>query len=130
MRCARLARSDNALLELREVSRLPDPNPVKGVYWLPCPVVPPPSYDQAVEVRAGPDYRVEATEVVESWTVRLKTQAELDADIEAAKEADVSAAEALNTIFKALFFMANEIRALKGQAALTRPQFRNFLKNL
>lgn len=36
----------------------------------------------------------------------------------------------VETVAKALFFMANEIRVLKGQAPLTAPQFRTFLKGL
>lgn len=36
----------------------------------------------------------------------------------------------LQTVAKAMFFMANEIRSLKGQNAITPQQFRGWLKDL
>lgn len=48
--------------------------------WLPAPVVPAPAYDISTQVLEGPAYEVQPTVIVESWNVRAKTQAELDAD--------------------------------------------------
>jgi len=49
----------------------------KPFRWLPLVVVDPP-VDGATEVKEGPDISVTATEVTKTWTVRPKTQAELD----------------------------------------------------
>ena len=130
MRCARLAIADNAIIEKREVLRLPDPNPVKGFYWLPCPAVPAPPFDPATEVRTRLADVVGPTEVVEGWDVRAKTQAELDAELEARKDAEADRIiDGMKALGKTLFLLVNDVRVLQGKQPITAAQFRQFLKD-
>ena len=117
-----LVRPDNTVD--RKASNI-DPNTgtKPGWRWLPVHLVNP-SFDPATQVKQGPVDAVEASRVVETYTVREKTAAELDAD----KDARVSAADRI--IGAALWDAINEIRALKvpPQPALTKAQYLNYLK--
>ena len=76
-------------------------------------------------VKTDTGYQLEADRVYRLITIRDKTQAELDAD------ADKEATQDLEfKTGKAMFRLANEIQALKGQQPLTVAQFKNWWKNL
>lgn len=67
----------------------------------------------------------ELGEVLAPYNIRPAAANVLD------KYKDAQAKElTIKTVAKALFFMANEIRALKGQNAITPQQFRGWLKDL
>jgi len=74
------------------------------------------------------------TGVARIITIRDKTQAELDAEIEAQKESAMDALEESNSRDKALaqaiFRLANDVRALEGKQPITPTQFRAYLKGL
>jgi hypothetical protein len=128
MRYARIV--DNAVAELRDFAIQPDPNPLKGLDWRPCPVVPRPVYDPATHVCTGPTYTIQADQVVEGWTVRAKTAEEIAAATEVAKEAAAREAEAIKQLFQAAFRINNDVRTLKGQNTWTRQEFRQWVKDL
>lgn len=128
MRYARIV--DNAAVEMRIFPVAPDPNPAKGLDWRPCPVIPKPVFDLTTQVCEGPIYTVASAQVVESWTVRLKTAEELAADLEAARELAVKQAESIKQLFLASFRINNDVRVLKGQAAWTKAEFRQWVKDL
>jgi len=99
-----------------------------GWRWLPCPVVTPPSYDPAAQVREGPTFTVGASSVTESYTVRAMTAQELS-------DAKDRAVEGINGVpfsplLRVLFNLNNRVRALEGQSALTVAQFRAAIKAL
>jgi hypothetical protein len=67
---------------------------------------------------------IHADRVERVRTIRDKTAQELDAD----KTARVDAVDRLQ--FEVMFLLINEVRTLKGQPEITRPQFKTFLKGL
>ena len=81
------------------------------------------------QIKEGPFFEVRTTDVRKYWTVRDKTQAELDAEqAELDERADdlenekgVSAKD--KTLFRILFDQENRIRTLEGQPTITRQQF-------
>ena len=83
------------------------------------------------QIKEGPVTTITATQVVDTWTVRDKTQAELDADT-AAKEAEKTSQidrDVNAMVGKALFKIVNEIRVLQSQATLTPAQFKTWFRN-
>ena len=54
-----------------------------GWRWLPVETVGGGSYDPETQVLEGPVYSVQVAKVVETFTIRTKTQTELDADKDA-----------------------------------------------
>lgn len=124
----RYARIENgAVVEKREFTVVPDPNPAKGLDWRPCPAATPPAYDAATQVRTGPTYVVGEQEVTEQWAVRPKTAQELAADDEARKDSELSALK--KAIFEGFFIHENRIRAREGQAPITRQQLLAWFRN-
>ncbi len=84
------------------------------------------TFNPATQVKVGPVTTVTPTEVVDTWTVRNKTQEELAAtDVELSSRIDDAIA---NVTGKVLFKMANSIRTLQGQAPFTPAQFRDWFK--
>ena len=82
--------------------------------------------DPIAQVKVGPVTTITATEVVDTWTVRAKTQAELDADAVAVSTRVKDSVE--NVTGKVLFKMMNAIRVLQGQAPFTPAQFRTWFE--
>lgn len=86
----------------------------------------------AAEVREGPVHEISGSEVTSTWTVRAKTQAELDAEAAAAaadKEAEIASSTDI-ILGKALFQVVNEVRAGQGKRKLTKSQFLDWLRSL
>lgn len=83
MRFARIDTVTGAIGEFVERDVKPDDIPHKNIRWLPAPRVASPEFDPAAQVLDGPFYAVTDREVIESYTVRDKTAAELDADLDA-----------------------------------------------
>lgn len=88
-----------------------------GWRWLPVETVGGGSYDPETQVLEGPVYSVQVAKVVETFTIRTKTQTELDAD----KDAKASAIN--DVIFRVLFNHETRIRSLTGQPSITQAQF-------
>ena len=80
------------------------------------------AFDAETEIKSGPVVTVEASRVVETWSVRAKTAAELDRQKDAAAQG-FGRIEGL-----VAFNHENRLRALEGKAALTPVQFRAALK--
>lgn len=108
--------------KFRHLDAQPPDLPLKGLTWLPAPVVPVPSYDPETHVLEGPTYIIGPTEVTEQWTVREKTAQEIDD----AKTARVNEYDRLG--FEIAFDMENRVRVLEGRASVTRAQYRTALK--
>ena len=70
---------------------------LKKLGWLPVRRVGCESFDSAVQVRTGPEYAIEADEVVATYTVRDKTDQEIDDEKTAAMLAELG-----RTFIKAL----------------------------
>lgn len=129
MRCA-LLNTDNEILEYRERGDASNPCPyelpLKGLRWLPAPLMQPPAYDPASQVLVGPVITIGATEVTMSYSVRAKTAEELDAD----KQDKMS--EIAEAVVRALCNHENRIRAAEKPAPpqLTLTQCLAALKSL
>lgn len=95
--------------------------PHKQVIWLPFLRSPAPAFDAATQVLLGPTITINADNVSSDYSVRQKTQAELDAD----KQAYVDNVDML--VFKVLFDHENRIRARESKAAITAQQFKTAL---
>lgn len=85
-----------------------------------------PSHDPLTQTKTGPVVTIEADKVTRVWTVTDKTQAEMDADADARKEAVLSDFDLLG--LKVAFDQENRIRALEGKPQITAKQFRDALK--
>lgn len=121
MRYANIDTSNGAIREFREFDDKPEDIPHKNVKWLPAPVVHAPPYDAARQVLEGFVYQVMGTEVVQVWTVRDKTAAELSDDIDA-KIASIDEATR-----KALESLDARVSALEGKQSRG---FFGFLRSL
>lgn len=94
-----------------------------GWRWLEV-VSTPPTFDPVTQVREGPTYIVQASQVVEQYVVRDKTAQEIDAE----KEQQLP--EAVGVVFRVLLNHENRIRALESRPQITPTQFRDALKAL
>lgn len=121
MRYANIDTSNGSIREFREFDDKPEDIPHKNVKWLPAPLVAAPSYDPARQVLEGPTYLVTEIEVLEVWTVRDKTAAELSDDIDA-KIASIDEATR-----KALESFDSRLTALEGKQSRG---FLGFLRSL
>jgi hypothetical protein len=92
--------------------------------WLPVVDTNPSVSNPETEIKEGPVVTVGPSNVTRVWTVRAKTAPELDAQ----KTAIVDGLQRL--ILEALFNHENRIRALDGQGAVTRAQFKNAIKGM
>lgn len=90
----------------------------KGWRWLPYPIVDRPSFDAETQALIGPVVTVEATRVVESYTVRSRSAEELEAE-------RVRRIDGMNKIeFEIAFGVENRLRVLEGKAALKRGEYK------
>lgn len=84
----------------------------------------------ATEVKEGPSEVQGISEVTATWTVRNKTQPELDQDVadqEARKDA-VATAEFDSTRGRLLFNQENRIRVLEGRQAVSAADYIAFIR--
>lgn len=116
----------DVLTERRNYTAQPADIPHKNVRWLPVEVEGNDAYDSATQVKTGPVTTVEATRVLDTYTIRSKTVEELDAD-KVARIEDMNGQQAL---IKALLNLHNRIRTLEGLPTHTMAQFKNALKAL
>lgn len=79
-------------------------------------------YNGVTHVEEGPVIDIKPDKVTRTWTTRLKTPEEIDAE----KTRQVDRVERL--FFEVLFDLANQVRALQGNPALTVTQFKTYLK--
>lgn len=117
-----LVRPDNSI-DRRSSNVDPGVQTRAGWRWLPVEVVGSAAHDPALQVKEGPVTTVESARVVDAYTVRAKTAQELDTE----KETRIDQIDVL--ALRLIFLLNNEVRALKGQAALTAAQFRNFVRS-
>lgn len=95
--------------------------PHKQVVWLPFVNSAAPVFAPATQVLLGPTITIHADHVSSDYSVRQKTQVELDAD----KQVYVDNVDML--VFKVLFNHENRIRTLESKAAITVQQFKTAL---
>lgn len=95
--------------------------PHKQVVWLPFIRSSAPVFDPATQVLVGQAITIHADHVSSDYSVRLKTQIELDED----KQAYVDSVDML--VFKVLFNHENRIRALESKSTITAQQFKTAL---
>jgi len=116
------ARVENGMIvERREMDPASIPSH-KAAIWKECVLVD--AVPTATQVREGPALVIEPTRVIETFTVRDKTAAEIGAE----KEGTLNSFDRL--AFEVLFDHENRLRALKVPplSALTKLQFRAALK--
>lgn len=94
----------------------------KGWKWLPVVDAAPIRFDPASQVREGPSYAVGRDKVVESYKVRDKTPAELDAEMETRLPGKGSCH------FYVMLDQENRIRALEKKDPLSADDYRSLLK--
>lgn len=85
---ARYARIENdAVVEIREFAKAPDPNPAKGFDWRPYTLIKP-TINSATQVYDPPDAvrDVQPESVTDTWTARDKTAQELANDLAAFRD--------------------------------------------
>lgn len=99
----------------------PSDIPHKGVVWLPFVKASLPVFDPATQVLLGPTVAIHADHVSSDYSVRQKTQEELDAE----KQAYVDNVDML--VFKILFNHENRIRTLESKSTITAQQFKTAL---
>jgi len=85
-----------------------------------------PPHNPATQVLEGPEIKILEVKVRRVFTVRDKTQAELDAEIDAAKEQQLDRIDALQ--WTLLFKHENRVRVLEGKSEITATQFRAAVK--
>lgn len=95
-----------------------------GWRWVPAPVPALPAYDPATQALDGPVRALVDGTIIESYTVRAKTAAEIDAD----RERTLDRLDA--AILRVLLNHENRLRAIEGKAAVTATQFRAAIKAL
>jgi hypothetical protein len=98
--------------------------PLKPFRWLPLEVTNPDVGDHATHTREGPVTTVKAKKVTRVWTVRPKTDEELDAD----KEARIPPSDSIQ--FKAMLDVENRTLALESKPAVTVDDYRETLKGM
>jgi len=83
-----------------------------------------PVYDSDTQVLEGPQFSILEQSVERYWTVRSKTQEEIDYDLNA-KVSSIPPA-----IIDILFTHENRIRALEQQASITKQDFIDYIKTI
>lgn len=121
MRAALIKTEDNTIVRIIE-NIDPSVETKPGYRWLPCPFVERPTFFPELEIVEGPIFVVGATEVLETYTKRDLTPAELDLR----KEQKLDAYDILS--LKILFDHENRLRTLENKTAITAAQFRAALK--
>ena len=94
----------------------------KDLKWLPMEITNPDVTDHATHVKEGPVTTVEADKVTKVWTVRAKTEQELDAY----KEMQIPSSYSIQ--FKTMLDVENRTLALEGKPAVTVLEYRETLK--
>lgn len=94
--------------------------------WRPFVQESQPAFDPATQVIERSE-TIAPTQVTRGWTVRAKTQAELDAD---AAEQEAEKLSRLNVFIKVLCRLENHDRASDGKVAWTETQCRDALKGM
>lgn len=94
----------------------------KVAWWRPVVVVGNDAYDQTTHKKTGPVTTIEASRVVDAYTITALTAQE----ISDRKDARISDIDTLQ--FLIAFDMENRVRALEGKAAVTATQYRAALK--
>jgi hypothetical protein len=113
---------------IRERKNWPKPQPDaphKRLKWLPVEVVGDDSFDSDTHKKTGPVTTVEATRVVDTFSIVPLSSQELDDR----KESKVDRTDP-RLLLKMLLVMHNEIRVLKGLVPNTMRQFKNEMKAL
>ena len=113
---------DPVVIVERRLIDLADVPPNKLPLWRPVAAVGDDAYDPATQIKSGPVTTIESNRVVDTWTIRAKTAAELDAE----KDLKISAIDALQ--FAVHFDMENRVRVLEAKPQITAAQYRNALK--
>lgn len=100
--------------------------PNKASWWRPVVIVGDDAFDPLTQKKTGPVTTIEATQVVDTYSVVPLTAQE----ISDRKDAAVSSINGggFAPVLKMLFNINNRVRALEGQAALTMPQFKAAIK--
>jgi hypothetical protein len=73
---------------------------------------------------------LQADTVTRTWTVRAKTQAELDADAQNDADNNISVGTYRKTLFEHAFQLENRVRVLESKNPITRPVFKSALEDL
>ena len=94
----------------------------KDLKWLPLEITNPDDYDTATHIKEGPVTTVEADQGTRVWTVRAKTEQELDAE----KESQIPYSNSLP--FKTMLDVENRTLALESKPAVTASEYRETLK--
>lgn len=102
----------------------PDVATKSGWRWLSIIELPSPIYDSKLQVLEGTNYNVLDDSIEKYWSVRDKTQQEIDAD----KQSVLGSIPKI--VFDLLFEQENKIRQLQQQPELTKEEFTNYIKNL
>ncbi|MCP4108318.1 MAG: hypothetical protein GY749_22710 [Desulfobacteraceae bacterium] len=79
------------------------------------------------EIKEGPVNIINNDSVVSTWTVRKKTQTEINADATASESADIASHDKASRRFDRYIF--NEIEKLNSRSPKTKKQFRSWWKN-
>ena len=98
--------------------------PLKPFRWLPLEITNPDVDDYATHTKEGPVTTVKAKKVTRVWTVRPKTDEELDAD----KESQIPPSNSIQ--FKAMLDVENRTLALESKPAVTVDDYRETLKGM
>ena len=98
--------------------------PLKPFRWLPLEVTDPDVDDYATHTIEGPVTTVKAKKVTRVWTVRPKTDEELDVD----KESQIPSSDSIQ--FKAMLDVENRTLALENKPAVTADDYRETLKGM
>ena len=104
-------------------------------FWLPYITAPQPIFDSATQhspVRG--DDIIYPGKVEQYWNPPVdKTQAEIDAEVQAREDAAMNRLDRASSIDKvlgaALFELVNDVRVLKGQSEITAAQFKTWLRS-
>jgi len=122
---------NGVFVEARNYDRKPPDIPHKNAVWLPFVTE---EVNNAVtqNTKRSVEAIIEPDRYVVRTTITDKSQAEIDAEVEQAKEQAAKAIDSGYTLLRALglvlFGVVNDVRELKGQQPITAQQFRNFVK--
>jgi hypothetical protein len=100
--------------------------PHKASWWRPVVEAGNDPIDPATQIKTGPVTTIEATRVLDTYTIRNKTAQELDDD----KAARIDSMNGQQALIKVLHNLHNRIRTLEGQSTHTLAQFKNAIKSL
>ena len=125
--------SDGSVLEYtdsdNEAGNFPPDVSQKDMRWYPLVKVVKPTIDPATQVAEKND-GVVVNDYVQDWTVRSKTQPELDQDVADLDTLnDLLAIDAVANIFgKIAFDIENRVRALESKSVITATQYKAAVK--